>query len=293
MSVSFEVERVQDGWQTLGESPVWSVREQALYWVDLRAPALLRLDPVSRALSQWPMDALIGAVVPSTRGDLLVALATGIFRFDTVTGVAITLVAPEPATSANRMNETKADRGGRLWTSTMRDYGAAVTGALYRLTSADDVTRMIADVCIPNGIAWSPDDRTMYFSDTRDGRIRAYAFMPQTGELGDMRILIDADVLPGRPDGATIDADGCLWSARYGGACVARITPAGRVDRVIPLPVSNVTSCAFGDADLRTLYITTARQRLDAAQLAREPCAGALFAMHVPVGGLPEPECML
>lgn len=289
----YEVERVADAWQTLGESPVWSVREHALYWVDLRAPALLRLDPVTRALSRWPMDALIGAVVPSTRGDLLVALASGIFRFDTSTGTAIPLVAPEHAESANRMNETKADRRGRLWTSTMRDYGAAVTGALYRVASAGDVTRVLTGICVPNGIAWSPDDRTMYFADTRDGRIRAYDFAPHTGDLGGMRILVARDVLPGAPDGATVDAEGCLWSARYGGACVARITPEGRVDRVIRLPVSNATSCAFGDADLRTLYITTARQKLAAAQLAREPDAGALFAVRLPVGGLPEAECAL
>jgi sugar lactone lactonase YvrE len=293
MNGRFAVERVHDSTQTLGESPVWSVREQALYWVDVRGPALFRLDPVSRALSQWPMDALIGAVVQSAHGGLLVALATGVFRFDTRNAVATPAVAVEPPASGNRMNDSKVDRHGRLWTSTMRDFGAAVTGALYRLTSPRDVTCVLTDICVPNSIAWSPDDRTMYFADTRDGRIRAYAFTARTGELGDMRMLVDAHVVPGRPDGATVDADGCLWSARYGGACVARITPAGRVDRMIPLPVTNVTSCAFGDADLRTLYITTARQHLDERALALEPAAGALFAIRLPVGGLPEPECAL
>lgn len=286
-------ERVVDARQTLGESPLWSAREQALYWVDLRAPCLLRYDPSTRTLSHWPMPALIGAVVPSARGDLLVALASGVCRFDPVTRATTSLVSPEPAARGNRLNETKADRCGRLWTSTMRDFGAAVSGALYRITSPAHVARMIDNVCVPNGLAWSPDDRTLYFADTRDGRIRAYAFVPQTGELGAMRILADADVLPGRPDGATVDADGCLWSARYGGGCVARITPAGRVDRVVALPATNVTSCAFGDADLRTLYITTARQGLSVEHLAREPDAGALFAVHLPVSGLPEPECRL
>ena len=293
MSDRFDVGRVCDGSQMLGESPVWSLREQALYWVDLRAPCLLRLDPVSRALSQWPMPALIGAVVPGARGDLFVALADGVHRFDPRTGATTALFAPEPASAGNRLNETKADRCGRLWTSTMRDFGAAVTGALYRVTSPGDVARMISRVCVPNGLAWSPDDRTMYFADTRDGAIRAYAFARATGMLGDMHVVVDPQRLPGRPDGATVDADGCLWSARYGGGCVARITPSGRVDRVIGLPVTNVTSCAFGDADLRTLYITTARQKLTEAQLAREPDAGALFAVRVDASGLPEPECTL
>jgi sugar lactone lactonase YvrE len=290
---TLRAERVLDACQTLGESPFWSARDHALWFVDLRAPAVLRFDAMTRTLSRFPMDALCAAVVASAHGGLLVALATGVFRFDALLGTTSLLIAPEPAEAGNRLNETKADRRGRLWTSTMRDFGAAVTGALYRVTSPRTVTRMLADVCVPNGLAWSPDDRTLYFADTRERRIRAYAFDAERGELGGMRVLVDADALPGGPDGAAVDADGCLWSARYGGGCVARITPAGRVDRIVHVPVSNVTSCAFGDGDLRSLYITTARQRMTPDQLQREPDAGALFAVRVPVPGLPEPECIL
>lgn len=286
-------ERVIDLQLTLGESPFWSVGERALWLVDLRAPAVLRFDVETQALSRFPMDALCGAVLPGMHGGLLVALATGVFRFDPVQRTTSPLVAPEPAWVGNRLNETKADRRGRLWTSTMRDFGAAVAGSLYRVTSPTTVLPMITGVCVPNSLAWSPDDRTMYFADTRERRIRAYAFDPDHGELGAMRVLVDAEVLPGGPDGAAVDADGCLWSARYGGGCVARITPAGRVDRIVHVPVSNVTSCAFGDADLRTLYITTARQRMTPDRLQREPDAGALFAVRVPVPGLPEPECIV
>ena len=141
----------------------------------------------------------------------------------------------------------------------MRDYGATTTGAAYRVESDRSVTRILWPVTVPNGLVWSPDSRTLYFADTRDERLRAYAFDPASGELG--AILCEAGVVPGRPDGAAIDADGCVWSARFGGGCVARITPRGDVDRIVPLPVTQVSSCTFGDDDLRTLYITTARQR--------------------------------
>jgi len=141
---------------------------------------------------------------------------------------------------------------------------------------------------VPNALAWSPDDRTLYFADTTDGRLRAYAFDPDEGTLGAMRVLVERDILPGRPDGAAIDADGCLWSARYEGGCVARITPDGRIDRVIAIPATRVTACTLGGADLRTLYVTTARQKLSQAELAAQPHAGALFALRVSAPGLPE-----
>ena len=288
-----KVERVLDSLHVLGESPVWCAREQALYWVDLRTPALHRRDPVTQRATQSAMPELVGAVVVSRRCGLLVALQSGIFRFDPASGTttATAIVAPEAPTGGNRMNETKADRRGRLWTSTMRDFGAAVSGSLYRIDADLVVERVLADLCVPNAIAWSPDDRTMYFADTGDERLRAYEFDIESGALGAMRVLVDAGVLPGRPDGATVDAEGCVWSARFGGGCVARVTPKGRIDRIVRLPVTQVTSCAFGDADLRTLYITTARQRLSEEQLQREPAAGTLFAVRLEVGGLPEPEC--
>ena len=285
------VERVLEAVHILGESPVWCAREQALYWVDLRAPALHRLDPATQRTTQWAMPQLIGAVVVSARGGLLVAMESGVYRFDPATGSTNALVAPETPSHGNRMNETKADRRGRLWTSTMRDFGAAVTGSLYRIDADLRVERILSEIRVPNAIAWSPDDRTMYFADTRDERLRAYEFDSASGTLGAMRILVEAGVLPGRPDGATVDAEGCVWSARFGGGCVARITPGGKIDRVLAMPVSQVTSCAFGDGDLRTLYITTARQRLSDEQVQQQPRAGALFAVRLEVCGVPEPEC--
>jgi sugar lactone lactonase YvrE len=284
---------VLDMRQALGESPVWCVREQALYWVDVRAPSVHRLAPGAAHHASWPMRGLIGGCVVANDAALVVALQSGVFRFDPASGRTQPLVQPEAPSLGNRYNETKADRDGRLWTTTMRDFGAAVTGSLYRIGRRRDVRRMLGDLRVPNALAWSPDDRVMYLADTSDGRLRAYEFIRETGEIGRMRILVEDGTLPGRPDGATVDAEGCIWSARYEGGCVARIAPNGGIDRIVSLPVSQVTSCAFGGADLRTLYVTTARQRLTDAQLHDEPLAGALFAIRVDVPGLPEPECRI
>ena len=290
LPASPKVERVSTGFDVLGESAQWCAREGALYWVDIRAPALRRLDPGSGAITSYGLPDLCGGVVQSGDGGLLLALRLGIFHFDPRVQTLTPFVAPEPETSANRLNDTKVDRRGRLWTSSMRDFGLARTGSLYRIDHDHACTTAMTDITVPNALSWSPDDRTMYFADTPDGRLRAYDFDIEQGRLGDMRVLLDAGVVPGRPDGATVDADGCIWSARYEGGCVARITPQGRVDRLISVPASRVTSCAFGGDDLRTLYITTARQKLTPEELRAQPLAGSLFAVRLEISGLPEPR---
>lgn len=284
------VERINDDTHILGESPVWCAREQLLYWVDIRAPALHALDPQTGTSRRWPLPDLCGAVVLTRGASVLLAMRTGLFRFDAPTGTLSLVVQPEPESLGNRLNETKCDRRGRIWCGTMRDYGTATTGSLYRIAPDLRCERVLSDITVPNAACWSPDDGTMYFADTRDGRVRAYAFDAHDGTLGAMRVLLEKDALPGRPDGATVDSAGCVWNARYEGGCVARITPDGRVDRVVSVPATRVTSCALGGADLRTLYITTARQMLTPQQLAEQPYAGAVFALRVPTSGLPEPR---
>jgi sugar lactone lactonase YvrE len=272
---------------TLGESPVWCARSQALYWVDVRAPALHRLDPVSGETKQWPMPALIGGVALAAQGELILALATGLLRFDPRTAAITPYLAPEPLELGNRLNEAKCDRQGRLWVGSMRDFGAATTGSLYRVEGAH-ATRVLTGITIPNGQSWSPDSATLYFADTRDGRIRAYPFDAATGEVGPMRVLVEAGALPGRQDGMTVDADGFLWTARYAGGGIARIDPDGRVERFLRLPVSQPSSVMFGGRDLDVLYVTTSRQKLADEALAKESLAGALLALRVDAKGLPE-----
>jgi sugar lactone lactonase YvrE len=277
----------------LGESPVWCDREQALFWVDIRAPALCRLDGRGGVVQRFSLPDLCGGVALSQDTRLVLALRTGLFTFERGSGRIAALLQPEPESLGNRLNESRCDPRGRLWVGTMRDYGAATTGSLYRVGHDLRCDRMLADITVPNAFCWSPDERTMYFADTRDGRLRAYDFDADEGRLGAMRVLVEADALPGRPDGAAVDADGCIWSARYEGRAVARITPDGRVDRVVDVPASRVTACTFGGADRRTLYVTTARQKLSAEELATQPLAGALFALRVESPGLPEPRFAL
>ena len=196
-------------------------------------------------------------------------------------------LAPEPIELGNRLNEAKCDRQGRLWVGSMRDFGAATTGSLYRVEQRR-ATRVLTDITIPNGQSWSPDNATFYFADSREGSIRAYAFDASTGELGPMRVLVEAGALPGRPDGMTVDADGFLWCTRTGGGGIARIDPDGKVERFLRLPVSQPSSVMFGGRDLDVLYVTTSRQKLSDEALAREPLAGALLALRVDVKGLAE-----
>lgn len=285
--VEADWQRASDTVQVLGESPLWCARTQRLWWVDVRGPEVFCLDPSSRRSRRWRVPELVGGVVVDATGRPVLALASGLFRLDPDTGGVTPLLAPEDATSGNRLNDTKCDRQGRLWTGSMRDFGAATTGALYRIAHGD-VTRVLGPLTIPNGPCWSPDDRTFYFADTPTGRIEAYPFDAVTGKLGPARVFVDSGAIPGRPDGATVDAEGFVWSARYGGGGLARIDPEGRVERFLRLPVTQVSSCMFGGADLDVLYVTTSRQKMDAAALEREPLAGALLAVDAGVRGLPE-----
>jgi sugar lactone lactonase YvrE len=275
---------------TLGESPVWDVASGSLFWVDIRSPALKRFNPSTGQTQQWPLPELVGAVVLKDADNVLVCLQSGVCKLNLKSGALTSLVKPETAEQNNRLNDSKCDRAGRLWVGTMRDYGLAVSGSLYRIGTDIACKRILSDIRVPNALCWSPDDRTMYFADTGDGNIRAYTYDLASGEMSNMRILLKADAAPGRPDGATIDADGCVWSARYEGNCVVRITPDGRVDRIVEIPATRITSCAFGGSDLKTLYVTTARQKLTPEQLAREPLAGCVFAFETGTGGLPEPH---
>jgi sugar lactone lactonase YvrE len=273
----------------LGESPSWLAHEQCLYWVDLRAPALHRLDPATGAVKTWPMPDLIGAVVGRRRGGVVVAIRHGLFGFDPETAELTPLASVEPGPPENRLNDAKCDPAGRIFCGSMWDFGLKTTGGLYRIDMAGAVTQLRSAVTVANAIAFAPDGRTLYFTDTRQGAIEQADYDPTAGEIGPWRLFAAADAAPGRPDGATVDADGYLWNARYQGGCLARFAPDGRLDRLIDLPVSQPTSCAFGGPDLRTLYVTTARQKLSAEALAAEPLAGALLALDVGVAGLIEP----
>lgn len=282
-----EIFPIGDTVDLLGESCVWSVEERALYWVDVRAPALRRHDPSERTTITYPLPEMVGSMALRQGGGVILAMQTGIFEFDFKIGDLALIGTPEETCANQRFNDGRCDRQGRFWSGTMDDLGRGNVGTLYKLERGV-ITPVINSVTIPNALAWSPDGRTMYFSDTTSHTMLAYTFDPETGTPSSPRVFATV-AAPGTPDGSTVDEQGYIWNAEYDNWRVTRYGPDGTVDRVIPMPVQRPTCCCFGGEDLGTLFITTAAQKLDNRDLQRQPLAGRMLALDVGVRGLPEP----
>ena len=282
-------ECVVDGRNVLGESVVWHPIERRLYWVDARAPALYRLEPAGN-VAKFPLPGLAGGLVPRASGGLAIALQDGFYTVDTATGRVERIVDPEPDRPENRINDGRCDRAGRFWAGTMHATKREPLGSLYRLDADHTVRRVRDGITVPNSICFSPDDRTMYLADTYADFILAYDFSLADGAISNPRRFVDTTSHGGHPDGSCVDADGCVWNAEYRGGRVVRYTPQGKIDRTIDLPVSQPTCCCFGGDRLDVLYVTSSRQRMEPAELARQPLAGALFAVRPGVSGLPEAQ---
>jgi len=276
------------GADRLGECPLWDDRSRVLWWVDSRAPCLRRFDPSSGETRSIELPEVVGSFAFRSKGGMLVALKSGVYRFDPEPRALEAVARPESDQPENRFNDGRCDRAGRFWVGTMSDVRRDPTGALYRLAPEGTCTKIRSDVIVPNSIAWSPDDRTMYFADTYRTRIYAYDFDVASGAVRNERVLADTATHRGRPDGSCVDVNGCLWNGEYGGWRVVRYRPDGRVDREIAMPVANPTCCCFGGANLDILYVTSATQRLTPTELAEQPLAGSVFAFWPGVQGLPE-----
>jgi sugar lactone lactonase YvrE len=272
----------------LGECTVWDEREQLLWWVDIRAPALKSYNPANGGVQALALREVIGSFGLTRVGGMVAGMKSGLYLLDPHSGALDLLAAPEQNLPQNRFNDGRCDRAGRFWAGTMADGPRAPAGSLYRLDPDGSCSRMQSHIHVPNSIAWSPDDRIMYFADTHVSLLWAYDYDLAHGTLRNERVFADCTNRPGRPDGSCVDAEGCLWNAEYGGGRVVRYRADGRIDQVIELPVSNVTCCCFGGEKLDTLYISTARQKMSAEQIAREPLAGALFACRPGAQGLVE-----
>lgn len=284
MTVDFVV--VASGPNELGESPVWDWRDDKLYWVDLRASKLWQFDPASGTTQSWGMPDLACAVVLREAGGLVIALRDGLHAFDPVDGELTPLIARQETAKGNRINDCKVDRSGCLWWSTMWDHGLHATGALYRLHPDLTVERVRDGLTVPNALAFAADGRAGTFADSATGRIEVFDIAADRA-IGGWRTLAEPEPDLGKPDGATIDASGHLWVARFGGGCVQRFDRTGRAIGRVQLPARNVTSCALGGSDLSTLYVTTATQGIELSEIS--PLDGALLAVSVPEPGLPEP----
>lgn len=277
---------VLDAKADCAEGPVWDGESRRLWWTDIPARALHRLDPAAGHDESWAMPGRVGCFALADHGELVLAMEHGFCRFEPATGEVQAIAEPEADRAENRFNDGRCDRRGRFLASSMHEPRTTPQGALWQLDPAQGV-RLLADhALVGNGLAFSPDDRIMYWSDSRRGRVFAFDYDIDDGAAWNRRLWLETGDELGRPDGAAVDADGCYWSARFKGGRVIRFTPAGRIDREIRLPVSQVTMCAFGGADLGTLYITTAAENLESP----EPLAGGIFAIDPGVKGLPEPR---
>jgi sugar lactone lactonase YvrE len=284
------LECVLDVKASLGEGPVWSVDEQVLYWVDINAPALNRFDPATGINAAWPMPQSIGSFVLRASGGFVAAMRDG-FWLVSRDGRPLRRIVGAPYDPAHhRFNDGRADPQGRFWVGSMNEKRDANTACLYRLDPNLELAAMIPGVMISNGLAWSPDARTMYHSDTPARTVWAWDFDAATGAIANRCVFARFDGDKDRPDGAAVDREGCYWSAFYGAGKVVRLSPAGERLAEYPLAAMAPTMCAFGGPDLKTLFVTSARQRRDAEELERLPQSGGIFAMRVDVPGLPEPK---
>jgi len=295
MAAAFEVRLAVASASLLGESPVWHPREKALYYVDIPGHKLQRYDPVTGDLRHWQFETDVASLAPCMDGTLLLAMRDGLWRFDPASGARRLVMGPPYDTGVERFNDGKCDPQGRFWVGTIYEPRDPALAFLYCYAKGS-LERRAGDLTVTNGIAWSPDGHTMHWSDTKAHTIYAADFDPSDGSLSGRRVYArfatrvagqSLEAYGGRPDGAAMDAEGCYWAAMFEGQRLVRLSPAGEIVREVALPVRCPTMPCFGGADLKTLYVTTARQNRPAAELLDQPWAGCVLAFDVDVPGLP------
>jgi len=283
-----DLDLVLDARARLGEGPAWDARSKTLWWVDILGRTIHAFSPLDGSDRSLDPGGMPGCVVPAADGRLVAAVDRTLVRLDPHNGARSVLTQVEPESPGNRFNDGKCDPSGRLLAGTMDMSERAASGALYSFTLEDGLRTLLTGVRISNGLAWSPDNGTLYYIDTPTRQVRAFDYDLAGGQIANPRTVITIPEDLGWPDGMTIDSQGNLWIAMWGGAQLTVWDPGtGRLLQRFPVPAPHVTSCAFAGPDLRDLYITTARQGLDEAQLAAHPLSGGLFRLRPGVAGLP------
>ncbi|MHA4844356.1 SMP-30/gluconolactonase/LRE family protein [Flavitalea antarctica] len=281
-TVAFKQEAV------LGEGPVWDHITRQLYWVDIKSKKVFVFDPATRQHKSWLLDQMVGCIAVTSDNEIVCALQDKLVRLNTSTGDQPKLAEIEAGLPDNRCNDGKADAAGRLWVGTLHMPGEKGKAALYRVDKDCSVTKMVPGLGMSNGLAWTPDNKTMYLIDTEVKHVLSFEFSIPGGALANRQVALDLKDEEGSPDGMCIDANGNLWIAFYGGSRVACYNPeTGEQLAEISVPAVNVTCCTFGGRDLDTLFITTARDGLDEDALKSYPDTGSLFMANPGVKGLP------
>jgi sugar lactone lactonase YvrE len=270
----------------LGEGPSWDAAEQCLRYVDIKGGRVHRWWHATERTATIEVGELVAAAMPRAAGGLVLALTGDLVASD-LEGKLGRRQTIETGVPGNRLNDAKCDPAGRLYAGTMSTTGNAGAAALYRVDEDWQVSTVLTGTTISNGLGWSPDGSRMYFNDTGAQCVYAFDYDPDAGLATGQRVLRSFEADEGDPDGLTVDADGFVWVATYGGGSVRRISPSGQLDGTVRLPVSNVTSCTFGGPALDELFITTATDGLSESQRAEQPDAGRVFHYRPGVRGLP------
>lgn len=289
-----KVELYNDCKNLLGEGITWSADQENLYWLDVVIPSkLFQLHLPTNKLSTFIMPEMISSISIRSKKDLIIASQYGVYNYNLTSNNFTRLIETEPLLKFNRSNDGASDIKGRFWFGTMQnnldEEGQDIpitknSGSLYRLNTDLTLDKIESNLGIPNTFIWNPDNTKFYFTDSMEGIIYSYDFNEKSGEITNKTNF--ATFNRGVPDGSTMDNEGFVWNCRWGGSCVVRFDPLGRVDRVLEVPVENVTNCVFGGKDLKTLFITTARQGLSKEYVTKNPYAGSLFAIDLSIKGI-------
>jgi len=280
------VKLILDSQAKLGEGPIWHPDEKKLFWVDIEGFALHIFDPATQEDKVFEMGQRIGTVVPMESGNVAVALEDGVYTVDLQTGELTLFANPLEGQENIRFNDGKCDPAGRLWVGSMALNAAKGAADLYCIHPDGTFEQKVDSVTISNGIVWSNDATKMYYIDTPTRVVKAFDYDLETGNISNPSVAVEIPKSMGSPDGMAIDSEGMLWIGMWGGNAVTRWDPqTGELLGKIEVPAKNVTACAFGGDDLKTLYITTARLGTSQEELKELPKAGGLFAVEVATAG--------
>ena len=285
---------ILDSQCALGEGPIWHPGRQELFFFDINNETLFSVTAAGAITNQWLFNEIVAAAAIVDDNTLVLATESGLKGFELSTGGIAPIIGIEADNAATRTNDSRVHPSGAFWIGTMdKGQDEAAIGAVYHYRDGT-LTTLKSGISIPNATCFSPDGRIAYWTDTPTKKIMQCATDPATGlPIGDWTLFADVTDGRGYPDGAVVDSQGYLWNAKWGGSCVVRHAPDGTIDRIIEVPVSQVTCPAFGGPDLKTLFITTANKNMSAEQLAAEKVAGGLFVIDLDIAGLPEAKITL
>ena len=275
----------------LGENPLWDGESATLYWIDVAGPAVYRL--AGGTVTRFVMPKPVAALFLGTQGTLVVAMRQSLATLNLLDGQLTPIDSFAPPSAEERFNDGRCDRRGRAWISTMDRKLENGIGSLVRIDASGSASSLPTGARLGNGVCFSPDNSTLYFSDTSSRAIYGYAGADLDAMPASRTLFAQLGDAPGRPDGCSVDAEGCLWSARVGGGRIDRYAPDGRLIGWLETPVSHPTHCTFGGAGLSTLFVTSSRYPEGSAAFADQPLAGAVLAFDIGVKGLPENRFLL